>query len=38
MTFMSAGDFTNIFHALTQVLRDAKVFNYGLHSYWRKDR
>lgn len=34
MTFMSMGDFANAFHAMKQVPKGAKVFNYGMHSYW----
>lgn len=38
MTLMSIGDFANVFHAITQVPANAKVLNYGLHSYWIKER
>lgn len=34
MTFMSMGDFANAFNAIRQVPKNAKVFNYGMHSYW----
>ncbi|MCQ2466985.1 MAG: DUF3267 domain-containing protein [Clostridia bacterium] len=35
LMFISAiGDYANVFNALRQVPRGAKVFNYGLHSYW----
>ncbi len=36
MIFMSMGDLANIFHAVTQVPKNRKIFNYGLHSYWIK--
>lgn len=36
MTFLSIGDFANIFNAITQVPKNAKIFNYGIHSYWIK--
>ena len=36
MTFMSMGDFANAFNAFKQVPPNAKVFNYGMHSYWIK--
>lgn len=34
MTFMSMGDYANIFNAIIQVPKNAKIFNYGMHSYW----
>lgn len=34
MTMMSMGDFANIFNAIKQVPNNAKIFNYGMHSYW----
>ena len=34
MTFMSIGDFANVFNTFRQVPRNARVFNYGMHSYW----
>lgn len=34
MTMMSMGDFANIFHAIKQVPDNAKIFSYGMHSYW----
>lgn len=34
MTIMSMGDFANIFNAIKQVPNHAKIFNYGMHSYW----
>ena len=37
MTVMSMGDFANIYNAIRQVPKNAKVFNYGLHSYWIKE-
>ena len=37
MIIMSMGDFTNIYNAIRQVPKGAKIFNYGLHSYWLKD-
>lgn len=36
MTFLSIGGFANIFNAITQVPQNAKIFNYGMHSYWIK--
>jgi len=33
MTMMSIGDFANIFNAIKQVPNNAKIFNYGMHSY-----
>ena len=30
------GDFTNVYNTLKQVPKNAKVFNYGYHSYWIK--
>lgn len=38
MIVLSAGDFTNIYNAIKQVPKGAKIFNYGLHSYWIKDK
>lgn len=36
--FMSGiGDFTNAYNAIKQVPKNAKVFNYGYHSYWIKN-
>lgn len=37
MTVMSIGDYANIYNAARQVPKGAKVFNYGMHSYWIKD-
>lgn len=34
MTFMSMGDFANAFNAIRQVPKNAKILNYGMHSYW----
>ncbi|WP_075720769.1 DUF3267 domain-containing protein [Roseburia sp. 499] len=34
MTFMSMGDFANVYNAIRQVPKNAKVFNHGMHSYW----
>ena len=34
LTFMSMGDFANAYNAIKQVPKDAKIFNYGMHSYW----
>ena len=34
MTIMSMGDFANIFNAIKQVPNNARIFNYGMHSYW----
>lgn len=33
---MGAGDYYNVFNVLTQVPKDAKVYNSGFHSYWYK--
>lgn len=33
---MGAGDYYNVFNALTQVPKGAKVYNSGIHSYWYK--
>lgn len=33
---MGAGDYYNIFNALTQVPKGAKIYNSGFHSYWYK--
>lgn len=37
MTFMAIGDYANVFNAVRQVPKEAKIFNYGVHSYWIKD-
>lgn len=37
MTFMSMGDYTNVYNSIRQVPKDAKIFNYGMHSYWIKE-
>ena len=34
MTIMSIGDFANAYNAVRQVPKGAKVFNYGMHSFW----
>lgn len=34
MLLGGVGDYLNVFNALRQVPKDAKVFNYGIHSYW----
>lgn len=34
--FSSIGDYANVFNCLRQVPNKAKVFNYGIHSYWIK--
>ena len=31
---MASGDFINVFNALTQVPRNARIFLSGMHSYW----
>ncbi|MDE6787711.1 MAG: DUF3267 domain-containing protein [Ruminococcus sp.] len=33
---MGAGDYYNVFNALTQVPKDAKIYLSGFHSYWYK--
>lgn len=34
MTVGAIGDFANIYNTIRQVHKGAKVFNYGMHSYW----
>lgn len=34
MIFFSMGDLVNVYNTIKQVPKNAKVFNYGLHSYW----
>lgn len=34
MTIMAIGDYANIYNAVRQVPKGAKIFNYGMHSYW----
>lgn len=34
MILFAMGDLVNVYHTLKQVPKNAKVFNYGLHSYW----
>ncbi len=34
MTFFAMGDLVNVYNTIKQVPKNAKVFNYGLHSYW----
>lgn len=34
MIFFAMGDLTNVYNTIKQVPKNAKVFNYGLHSYW----
>lgn len=36
MTVMAIGDFANIYNAIKQVPKGAKVFNYGMHTYWMR--
>lgn len=36
MILISVGDYFNVYNAIRQVPKKAKVFNYGLHSYWLK--
>lgn len=38
MTFGAVGDFVNVFHALLQVPREAKIFSYGFHSFWIEEK
>ena len=33
---MGAGDYYNVFNALVQVPKDAKIYMSGFHSYWYK--
>ena len=28
------GDYMNVFHALTQMPKNARTYLYGFHSYW----
>ena len=37
MTVFSMGDYFNIYNAIKQVPKDAIIFNYGMHSYWRRN-
>ncbi len=34
MIIWAMGDLANVYNTIKQVPRNAKVFNYGLHSYW----
>ena len=34
MTILAIGDYANIYNCVRQVPKGAKVFNYGMHSYW----
>lgn len=34
---MGAGDFYNVFNALTQMPKDAKTYMSGFHSYWYRE-
>ena len=34
MTASAVGDFVNVYHAIRQVPKHAKIFNYGFHSFW----
>lgn len=34
MIFFAMGDLVNVYNTIKQVPKSAKVFNYGLHSYW----
>ena len=34
MVFFAMGDLANVYNTIRQVPKNAKVFNYGLHSYW----
>jgi hypothetical protein len=34
MTFDAIGDYANVFNAIRQVPKNARIFNYGVHSYW----
>lgn len=36
MTFSAIGDYANVFNTIRQVPKGARVFNYGMHSYWIK--
>lgn len=34
MALSAVGDFVNVYHAIRQVPKHAKIFNYGFHSFW----
>ena len=34
MVFFAMGDLANVYNTIRQVPKNAKVFNYGLRSYW----
>ena len=34
MALCAIGDYLNFYNCITQVPKDGKVFNRGLHSYW----
>lgn len=36
MTIFSMGDYFNIYNAIKQVPKEGIIFNYGMHSYWRR--
>ena len=38
MILCGVGDFTNAYNTIKQVPKDAKVFNYGYHSYWKDNK
>ncbi len=31
---MGAGDYMNVFNAIRQVPKDARIYSSGIHSYW----
>jgi hypothetical protein len=37
MILSGIGDYYNVYNAVRQVPKGARVFNYGFHSYWIKD-
>lgn len=37
MTACGVGDYYNVYNAIRQVPKDAKIFNYGMHSYWIRE-
>ncbi|CAI3252192.1 hypothetical protein CIRMBP1284_00040 [Enterococcus cecorum] len=37
MALSAVGDFVNVYHAIRQVPKHAKIFNYGFHSFWIKE-
>lgn len=38
MIFWAMGDLANVYNTLKQVPKGGKVFNFGMHSYWIKEK